>query len=167
MNRVKLITFFLLTLLGCKASNGPSTMTKNLFYVLDGVPSSKAVFDKLINENIAEVIVLKGESAVTLFGTKAKNGAVLIATKAAAKKIYTRNLSAFSSEYSRKIQTLRNDSELLYVIDGIPLYKEPEAKLYKLKAAQISSLTLMGPEDAKTTFGVDKKDGAVIITTRK
>ncbi|MFT3749527.1 MAG: TonB-dependent receptor plug domain-containing protein [Agriterribacter sp.] len=50
-------------------------------YIVDGSVADKSVVDQLNPDNIESVSVYKGENALSLYGSEAKNGAVSIVTK--------------------------------------------------------------------------------------
>ena len=53
----------------------------NVLYILDGIEIKKSEMDKLEPEKIESINVLKGNSAVTLYGEKGSNGVIIIKTK--------------------------------------------------------------------------------------
>ena len=71
--------------------------------VLDGKKVENSILDMLNPNDIESINVLKGASAITLYGDEGKYGVVLIATKEAAKKIVikeagtTHNISNIST----------------------------------------------------------------------
>lgn len=54
---------------------------KQPLYVVDGVPVSAKNFQKLQSSEIKNISVLKNASATTLYGSRGKNGVVIISTK--------------------------------------------------------------------------------------
>lgn len=60
---------------------GSSGIPANAYYVIDGRKAKKKDIDKLGPNTIKSVDVLKGESAVKYYGTKAREGAIIITTK--------------------------------------------------------------------------------------
>jgi TonB-dependent SusC/RagA subfamily outer membrane receptor len=53
---------------------------KTPLIVIDGIPVETDFFD-VSGDNIANINVLKGTSASALYGSRGKNGAILITTK--------------------------------------------------------------------------------------
>ncbi len=56
-------------------------ISDNVLYVLDGNEISKAELDNVEPSTIASIDVLKGNSAIALYGDKAKDGVIVIKTK--------------------------------------------------------------------------------------
>lgn len=59
----------------------PAKITYGPLYIIDGKEATKADVDKLDPNSIESINVLKDESAKAIYGEKAKNGVVMIATK--------------------------------------------------------------------------------------
>ena len=59
---------------GSSSGNAP-------LYIIDGVPMDASVGAKLSSSEIADISVLKGTSAIALYGARARNGVVVISTK--------------------------------------------------------------------------------------
>ncbi|MFT3904510.1 MAG: TonB-dependent receptor plug domain-containing protein [Niabella sp.] len=60
---------------------GSADSTKQPLYILDGVSVKQKDFEKIKPEDIESISVLKDASAVAVYGTRAANGVMLIATK--------------------------------------------------------------------------------------
>jgi hypothetical protein len=134
--------------------------------VIDGVPTTQMQIEKIDENEIAEIIVLKGKPATALYGKKAKNGAILISSKKGLTKIYQKNFSSISTEYANKIKLIKDESELIYIIDNTPIIEGLELKLSRLKRDQVKDIKLIDSDKLKMTYGLDKKDGAVVIVTK-
>lgn len=160
------ILFVLSILFSCKTSKNTTSDANKALYLLDGIPVSKSQISHLEEKDLVEIVVLKGVSATSLYGKKAKHGAVLITTVGAAKRIYQSNFSSISKEYSTKLKSLGSDEDLLYIVDDKPLTEHIESVLYKVKMSQITEITLLSYSDTMAKFGIEKKQGAVIIRTR-
>ena len=139
---------------------------KNVLYILDGTPIKKSQMGDIKEEDIAEIIVFKGESAKTLYGKKGKNGVIIITTKEGATKMYRKKFSEISQEYSNKIKTISDDNDILYLVNDQAIQDNKEYKLYKLKKKEIIEIVLYNFDETKQKFGIEKKDGSVLIKTR-
>ncbi len=63
------------------ASQDTKEIPGDPIYILNGEKSKKEIIELIDNKLIESVTVLKGESAVSLYGEEAKDGAVIITTK--------------------------------------------------------------------------------------
>ncbi|MFI1770738.1 TonB-dependent receptor plug domain-containing protein [Thalassobellus citreus] len=63
------------------SDNKNHTLHENTIYILDGKESSADILKNLAPEKIENITVLKGESAITKYGNKGKDGVVEITTK--------------------------------------------------------------------------------------
>lgn len=115
----------------------------NIIYILDGKEVKAYEVTMLQPEKILTVDVLKGESATSAYGEKAKNGAIVVTTK------------------QTNVKEIANP---IYIIDDVISTKEASDKL---KPAEILSVNVLGAENAKVLYGEKGKDGAVIIKTKK
>ncbi|MBL7722593.1 MAG: hypothetical protein JNK27_00520 [Chitinophagaceae bacterium] len=115
----------------------------NIIYILDGKEVKAYEVTMLQPEKILTVDVLKGESATSAYGEKAKNGAIIVTTK------------------QTNVKEVANP---IYIIDDVISTKEASDKL---KPAEILSVNVLGAENAKVLYGEKGKNGAVIIKTKK
>lgn len=115
----------------------------NIIYIIDGKEVKAYEVTMLPPEEILTIDVLKGVSATSAYGEKAKNGAIVVTTK----------------------QTnIKGASNPIYVIDDVISTKEASDKL---KPDEIQSVNVLGAENARVLYGEKGKNGAVIIKTKK
>lgn len=172
---------------------GPLAATGTPLYVLDGEITTVAEVNKLPPHTIASVDVLKGSSATTAYGDKAKDGAVIISTKAnvdVKAKINTDAVVKTNADIRTNINTNAeikaiptytaaninvNRNDLIVSSPSIDLHnskqlllldgKEIPATVKKLEGAyKVVSLT---KEEAVKKYGEKGKNGVVEITTVK
>lgn len=113
-------------------------LPENLIYVINGKISTRFEMEQLKPEQIASVNVLKGHSAVALYGDNAKEGVVQI--------------------------KLKDEANPLYVIDGEIATKE---KMEQLKPEQIDAIDVLKGEKATAVYGDKGKNGVIVIRTKK
>lgn len=113
-------------------------LPENLIYVINGKISTKYEMEQLKPEQIASVDILKGNSAVALYGDNAKDGVVQI--------------------------KLKDEAKPLYVIDGEIATKE---KMDQLKPEQIEAIDVLKGEKATAAYGDKGKNGVIVIRTKK
>lgn len=157
---------------------------KSPLYIIDGeeLPQGKDVSSEILKklkpEEIASIEILREEKATKLYGDKGKNGVILIKTKKGKKKKSdtSENINVPQNETMPQSQnfTLRmpnpiNSSDKpLFVIDGEMIEKEKSTEIVKsINPNDIVSINILKGESANTIYGVEGKDGVVIIHTTK
>lgn len=110
----------------------------NLIYVINGKISTRFEMEQIKPDQIASVDILKGNSAVALYGENAREGVVQI--------------------------KLKSEDQPLYVIDGEIATKE---KMDQLKPEQIEAIDVLKGEKATTAYGDKGKNGVIVIRTKK
>lgn len=111
----------------------------NVLYVVNGTEVTKSVVENINPSVIESIDVLKGETAITKYGDKGKEGVLLIKTKATGELIP------------------------LYVIDGTTLTKEVAEKIDSKK---IQSVNVLKGESAEKKYGEEGKNGVIEIRTK-
>jgi len=143
-----------------KKSNGP-------LYIIDGVAIAKDSLKAINPNDIVLVNVLKGVSAAALYGSiGGANGVIQITTRKAAIEIYHKNIALASEAYALKVPTIQDENEILYVINNKPLLKNFESDLCQIRTEQIKDITLLDAAATKAKYGVEKKEGAVVINLK-
>ncbi|WP_167616400.1 M56 family metallopeptidase [Maribellus sediminis] len=121
-------------------------------YIVDGkIQSSISSVDP---KNIESIDILKGESATSLFGEKANNGAILITTKAPVlntnSKVELKNIKVFG------------ENNPLIILDGEKTNREIE----NIDPEDIASVVVLKDNQAIENYGEEAKDGVVVINTK-
>lgn len=137
--------------------------TKNPpLYIIDGSNMDANMnLNDIDPDDIESINVLKGESALALYGKTAKNGVVLITTKKdqVKKKISKKN-KAF------KIKVGKNTSTSpVYIIDGIKTTNSQNLK--SIDPDDIESINVYKGEKALEVYGPEATDGVIVIKTKK
>jgi len=139
---------------------------ENAVYYLDGKKVDNSVLNEMNPNAINNVTVLKGASAVTLYGEEGKNGVIEITTK----KEYKPEGGKISAEGStirlingeKVIDTSQNIP--LYIIDGKIL---PQSSVNSISPSSIKSMNVVKGETAVKVYGKAAYDGIIEITTYK
>ena len=136
---------------------GVSEGTKPLI-VLDGEVKGKDFeLNTIKPDEIESISVLKGNSAVQLYGDDAKDGAILITMKKVKIIISEdRNLEALKS--------LHKDVLPLYIVDGKKLPKDFDVNL--ISPSDIKSASILKDKDAIKLYGDEGKGDVILITTK-
>ncbi|HCO85181.1 MAG TPA: hypothetical protein DIT95_16860 [Arenibacter sp.] len=151
---------------GIKASSSTNDSGPiNPIYIVDGkevVVASKAT--GIDPSNIHSVNVLKGTSATTKYGEKAKDGAIEITTKS-----YHNTMAGDKIPANTPINPypyIKSDKEPLFVIDGI--IKDEDFDMGSILPSSIESINVLKDEAALNKYGKKgEKNGVVEITTKK
>ena len=149
---------------GSFAQDAEKSKLKELVFVLDGKLISKTEANEISPSDILTISILKDSAATELYGSIAKNGVALVTTIKGAVAMYHKKLSSISEEYAKKIESIQDENDILYVINGKGLYENQVETLYKIRDNQIKYVKLLDAAATKETFGVDRKEGAVVIT---
>lgn len=124
-------------------------------YILDGKEITKDDLNgKITPDEIENINILKDESAVKIYGEKAKNGVVLITSKKAAEPTKLRK---------PVIEKLMPE-DALWLLDGKEMEKE---QIQKLSPDSIQSMNVLKGEAATKKHGDKGKNGVIEITTKK
>lgn len=165
--------------------NGPGNPYKtllpaNVLYFIDGVeqPQGREVINKLVPGDIERVDVLKGKSAITLYGEKGAAGVILITTKKGAPapqpvlppvkdtippQIIT--LKVDTNKDNKNIKLCSGPFQGVIEVDG-EIY-DSVGILQELKPENIERIdVLKNAEDVKQ-YGPKAKYGVIKITTKK
>lgn len=134
----------------------------NPIYIVDG--KEVAVASKATGidpSNIHSVNVLKGATATTKYGEKAKDGVIEITTKA-----FHNALIAGENTTYKHPNYIKSDKEPLFVIDGI--IKNEDFDMGSILPSSIESINVLKDEAALNKYGKKgEKNGVVEITTKK
>lgn len=111
-------------------------------YIIDG--EKAANIDGILPENIESIDVLKGNTATARYGEEAKNGAVIIRSKAG------------KTEQKKAIK----GNPLIY-LDG----KEYNGKVDDIPPGEISSVSVIKDSSLTKLYGEKARDGVIMINT--
>ncbi|MBK7627221.1 MAG: TonB-dependent receptor plug domain-containing protein [Bacteroidales bacterium] len=145
-------------------------------YVIDGKVSEKH-YNSVKKENTESIKVLKVDAAIAKYGDKAKYGAIEITTKnkagLKAEELNEKNAESIpppppppppppASEV-RIRNTDGSEAQPLIVIDGINRGKDG---LNGINPDDIGSMTVLKDQPAIDKYGVEGRDGVIIITSK-
>jgi len=116
--------------------------------------------ESIDTSKISSIDVFKPADAVTLYGPRAINGAILVTTK---KKAVEPDSSG--ANFLPKDAPIPRKTRILLVIDGKKMYKFPSKETMP-DASTILSVDVLKPNEAKRRYGKLGENGAVIIKTK-
>jgi len=156
-----------ITLLGAKKDTVPASNTRkaptNMLYVLNGerMPAGWTA-DMLPADSIGTKVVMEAAMALTFFGPRGVNGAVVIRTKAYEA---AHPFMGFGDDKRGNPAVLSGDSVLgrrvpLWVVDG---QIWPSDSLKTLDPGRIESITVLKSEENTKQYGEQGKNGVIVI----
>lgn len=132
----------------------------NAVYYLDGNKVDYSIINEINPSAIKSVNVLKGSSAVALYGDEGKNGVVEINSKkdnqSEARKI------PLSITVRKRIDD-SSKANPLYIVDGKIL---PQSAVNSISPNTIKSMNVVKGENAVKMYGSAAKDGIIEITSK-
>jgi TonB-dependent SusC/RagA subfamily outer membrane receptor len=146
----------------------PAGSPRRPLIIIDGVmASSRLNPDTLDRLDIASVEVIKGTQAAALYGERARNGVILIATRAHDRSTGAPVQNAAST--SREL-TLRagKDAAPLIVVDGVVVGPSSEWQSGRLLDNEnIESIEVIKGAAAAELYGARAASGVIVITTKR
>ncbi len=130
---------------------------KATMYIVDGKEIDSFTLGNIKPDDIESMKVFKGNDAVEKYGTRAKNGVVVITTKKSVKSKKTTSFALNSNNVSHK-------PDPIYFVDGKETNK---SNLDKINPNTIESMSVFKGEDAINKYGAKGKNGVVEIITKK
>jgi TonB-dependent SusC/RagA subfamily outer membrane receptor len=124
------------------------TINVKPLYVIDGTIAGNNALEKMNPGDIESIDVLKGNTAMALYGERGRDGVIVINTKAAGKKRFWTLLCSVSNEYRKIMPSPESDSIATYKVNGELHSKSSEKRLYNLNEKDIK--TVMVSEDQST-----------------
>ncbi|MDO9374714.1 MAG: N-acetylmuramoyl-L-alanine amidase [Ferruginibacter sp.] len=147
----------------------------NALIIVDGKIVSHAEMAKISPESISKVNVLKGQAAVSKYGSKGKDGVVIVTTKN--KEISFNDLNVTIQSDSTKIEHVRLEnvrishapgesplSQPIYFVDGVEL--EEKNLLEKVNPNDISELNIIKEKMAIEKYGPRAINGVIEVHTK-
>jgi bla regulator protein blaR1 len=131
---------------------------------VDGVVVGREMLDSINPDDIDKIDVYKGESAVTKFGERGKDGAIDIYTKSYSEK---RKIESYNKLQDYLKSASGSEEEFLFVVDGILIDKTNIDRLLALEYAEIESVDQITIVAAKAIYGEKARPNTILITTAK
>lgn len=144
-----------------------SIIRKNPLLILDSTIIVRDSLQNVSPEDIADITVLKEESATAAFGDKGKNGVIIIETKKFARAKYIKFLRAASPQYDSLYQKIGSDTAFQYILNGKVLTQNYEGSLAPLSLQKLTDVQILNKQQLKDSFDIDDKDYGVAIISEK
>src|SRR5690554_1282551 len=120
--------------------------------IVDGSIAPNDALSKLNPEDIQSIDVIKDASAINIYGSKAQNGVIKVATKHGIAQ--TINPPA--------LQDNLKGNDPLYVVDG-----KKQHSMNEINAETIESINVIKGDGATNLYGEEGKHGVILVTTKK
>lgn len=148
------------------------------FVIVDEKRITTDEFQQLKPEDIESVSVLKGKTAIDIYGDDAKNGVVLITTKNSNKNVIAigsgsmdsiradmKGLIIRTKENSPQYLDLLTENSPLIIVDGEKMSKDFD--LNSVNPKEIESISVLKDKSATDVYGDEGKNGVILVTTKK
>ena len=145
--------------------------SRNPLIVIDGVEKGVGA-DKLqaINpQDVKSIEVLQPENAIAKFGDRAKEGAIIVATKKGEHKETVEGATydaTLTYSHVKSVIAPKEGTSPLIIIDGKEKGND-QSILNQLDVQDIQTISVLKDESAGQQFGEKGKDGVILITTKK
>jgi TonB-dependent SusC/RagA subfamily outer membrane receptor len=143
------------------AANGPSPKP---LIIYAGLEITQEQMNQIDSKNIQSMDVLKGETAIKIYGEKGKNGVIKITPK---NMNYSYNERSETNNQNLKEVTVtgyKSSKEPIYFIDGKRATPE---QVKALSPDSIEKINVLKDKSATDVYGKDAINGAIEITTKK
>jgi hypothetical protein len=133
-------------------------------YFLDSIRTNESFLEEVLDKNeVAAVNIFKGEEAIRMGGSDAKNGIVMIFRKEYAREKYWTLFRRESSAYAAAVP-LSDDSDVVYIVNGKVLSDGYEGQLFNISKSNLVSIVVIDQQQLKKKYGKKGRVGVVIRT---
>jgi TonB family protein len=133
----------------------------NILVIIDGKESTKAEMEKINPDKIASIDVLKDKASAEKYGSKGKDGVILVSLKPENQNSETNKVEA--DGHFKIVSVDGSGNEPLYIIDGKEVSKPTFGTI---SPETIESVSVLKDDSATKIYGEKGKNGVVIITSK-
>jgi len=162
-----LLLLFCVPIFAFAQEDPASKLGPDPIYVVDSVKITKDQFQNFNVSTVASVQVLTDADATNKFGNIARDGAILIQTKALARRIYIRYFRKKSPAYDSLYMAAKTDSAFQYIINDKIKDQNSEGDLSAINDKLFISLEILTADDLKKKYNITDKLVGVLIKCRK
>ncbi len=168
--RKTLILIFIIAI-SCKPaqvapSDAANKLGQNPYFEIDGETVNGSDLNKYNANKMALVTTYYGKDATDQYGSKAKDGAVIIETKDYARMKYQSFFSKVSSEYEEIVNEYDEKNEIQYILNGKILTDNYEGDLSTITKKRLKSIDIISKEYLIQKFSITNKQVGVIIKAK-
>ena len=163
MRNLLVVTSLACVLVGCASSgksdrsitpaqttNTEAVRDAEFLYVIDGRNATRAEFEKLTSQDIAQIEIIKGSAATARYGTIGRHGVISVTTHDATSKRGDQITASFPAD-------------VLYFINGRAATR---ADVQALAVEAIHSIEIIKGKSAVFLYGPDARAGAILLTLK-
>lgn len=161
---------FILSLTAFAQDSPKSAMSKlgpNPMFIVDSQKISQSDLAKLNSDSVAGVNVLYDTSAVKLFGDSAKDGVVIIETRAFARRIFISFFRTHSHSYDSLYTTIGNDTSFAYIINDKIQKGNYEGNLSLINEELFIGLEILSKDELITKYNINNKQFGILVKSKK
>ncbi|HEX6893210.1 MAG TPA: hypothetical protein VF141_21015 [Chryseolinea sp.] len=131
---------------------------------LDGVRVNKKAVEMVDPMEIAFITVLKDANAINAAGPEGKKGVIYVYTNEYSRNKYWSYFRSTYPAYAKAVPSMKDERDVVYILNGIVLEKNIESKLFELIETDIQLRVIEGKELKKQFNIKNKRVGVVIIS---
>jgi TonB-dependent SusC/RagA subfamily outer membrane receptor len=141
--------------------------------VVDGVIVGAVELDRVLEGvRVAGIEVVKGAAAVAMFGERARNGAILISTPAAARpgladEAEVARRRAVEAQVAAALERRVTGNDPLFVVDGVVVSGNAVTSNTLNTQLDVESIEIIKGPEAARLYGSRAANGVILITTKK
>ncbi len=164
-------TLTMLLIVSCKTAQvpGPKEISQKLgkspYYEFNGVETPMSKLVNVSPDSIATIETFFDEDAVSRYGEKARDGAVLITTKDKAREMYVAFFSEKSKEYASIIEEVGN-ANIQYILNDKIQIGDFEGRLSTITDKEFRRLKIVSKEVLEKKYDITDKRYGVIIKAK-
>lgn len=137
---------------------------KSILYFVDDKEVTSVEFEKIDQDKIESVEILKREFAIAKYGEKAKDGAVVITLKNEDSSYFSQNFNSQANAISKLKAFDNTENHPLIVINGV-IAKNQDPN--NLSPEAIESISVLKNKSATNLYGERGKNGVILIKTKE
>ena len=157
-------------ILACSNKLSPSEAVQKLgsnpYIEFDGKPAEYSYLQSVNPQDISVIQTYYNKEAIKLYGEKAKDGAVLIETKAFARNKFETLFKRHSTEYEEMINKT-DTSNIQYILNERLLKTNFEGDLSLITEKTLKSIKLIGSQELENKYQVKTKKVGVLVVAKR
>lgn len=144
-----------------------SRLGPNPIFIIDSQRVSKSDLSSYNPDSIATVVMLYDTSAIKRYGDAAKDGAVIIETRAFARRVFVSFFRKYSLSYDSLFTAVGSDTSFAYIINDKVQKGNYEGNLSAITEDLIEGLDILSKEQIYSKFGITDKQFGIVVRSKK
>jgi hypothetical protein len=163
----KLLFILLISLVNCKKLPTPNSVNQKLgpnYYIqIDGKEYSHDEMQKYDNEKVTIVNVYYGKHATSLYGEKAKDGAIIVESRDYCRNRYQTYFKEKSPDYSELLSKVEDAKGIVYILNDKVLSGNFEGTLASINDNVFKKIMVLSKDDLKLKYNIMDRDFGVAV----